>query len=142
MVNVYLQHSRVFRGGVTARLLDYETSDIRVFNKGDRLEVEFFIDSKGGGQTNLLVEISEKDFPILVKAMYLIKPSLVADFLETLSNNYISLKKKYADLEDENEELKDDAKDLAQHFASRFGMKATKKKATKKKATKKKARRR
>ena len=66
-----LKGTRVQRGGVTARRW-YETIPFVRLTAATELQISFSIDSKGGGQTQLQLEIGPEDFPTLVEAMSLV----------------------------------------------------------------------
>lgn len=63
-----LKNTKVYRGGATARNLIFETNSVeyRHFEK-DNIEFIFNIDSKGGGQTTVMVKVSIDDLYEIVR---------------------------------------------------------------------------
>ena len=59
-----LKHSRVFRAGLTAPSLNFETStcSASVNMRDESLDIRFNLASKGGGTTQVVVEIGKGDF--------------------------------------------------------------------------------
>jgi hypothetical protein len=64
-----LTHSNVLRGGVTARYWDPGTDEVDLSSNPKSVSLRFRIDSKGGGETEIEVNIRPKDFAPLLRAM-------------------------------------------------------------------------
>jgi hypothetical protein len=64
-----LSASEVHRAGYTARYRTRETNDIEVRHAGGCLQFYFLMDSKGGGTTRVYINISSKDFGLVIKEM-------------------------------------------------------------------------
>src|SRR5262249_15530796 len=64
-----LKHSKVYRGGVTAPSMSFETNQCSasVGVKTESLELRFEIASKGGGTTRILLRIGKGDFQTLLQ---------------------------------------------------------------------------
>jgi hypothetical protein len=69
MDRVMLQDTIVRRAGVTARQWHLETREVRCGSEGNKIEFLCRIKSKGGGTTEVLVQIGSQDFATLVGAM-------------------------------------------------------------------------
>jgi len=63
-----LKNTRVYRGGQTARNMNFETGEVSL-HAPSLIYFKFTMDSKGGGKTEVRVEIEPDDFPALVAAM-------------------------------------------------------------------------
>jgi hypothetical protein len=64
-----LPNARVRRGGSTAKRW-YETiNTVNLNYTTEELRINFSMSSKGGGDTDVQVEISPKDFPAIIEAM-------------------------------------------------------------------------
>lgn len=66
-----LKGTTVRRGGVTARYW-YETIDSVSISAATQINIAFTMDSKGGGRTQVQMEIGPEDFPTLVQMMSLV----------------------------------------------------------------------
>jgi hypothetical protein len=64
-----LTHSSVRRSGVTSRYWSPGTDEVDLSSTPRSLSVRFHIDSKGGGQTEIELNVRPKDFPALLRAM-------------------------------------------------------------------------
>ena len=66
-----LQHSRIYRAGVTAKLLNHETRECTFHaNAADRaLDLRFNLASKGGGTTSVLLRLGLGDLPAVLAAV-------------------------------------------------------------------------
>jgi hypothetical protein len=64
-----LTHSNVLRSGVTARYWASGTDEVDVSSNPKSVSIRFRIDSKGGGQTEVELNIRPKDFSALLRAM-------------------------------------------------------------------------
>jgi hypothetical protein len=64
-----LTHSNVLRSGVTARYWSHGTDEVDLASNPKSLSIRFRIDSKGGGETEIELNIRPKDFPALLRAM-------------------------------------------------------------------------
>ena len=74
----YLSKARIFRGGVTASQLNYETSKcfFKSNPKDQSLDFEFEIASKGGGNTLIIMQIGLEDISLILD-------SIASNFPET-----------------------------------------------------------
>jgi hypothetical protein len=74
-----LKHSKVYRGGVTAPSLRFETStcstDINL--RDESVDLRFDLASKGGGTTSVLLRIGKADFPALLQEIASKMPEFV-----------------------------------------------------------------
>ena len=66
-----LKGTTVRRGGVTARYW-YETINSVSISAASQINIAFSMDSKGGGRTQVQMEIGPEDFPTLVQMMSLV----------------------------------------------------------------------
>jgi hypothetical protein len=66
-----LKETKVRRGGVTARHW-YETIHTVAATASSELRISFSMDSKGGGRTQVQMEIGPQDFPTLLEMMSLV----------------------------------------------------------------------
>jgi hypothetical protein len=64
-----LTHSTVLRSGVTARYWLPGTDEVDLTSTPKSLSIRFHIDSKGGGQTEIELNIRPRDFSLLLRAM-------------------------------------------------------------------------
>ncbi len=68
-----LKNTIVFRGALSGTNLRHETGDVGVTNLNLRglpkLQVSFVISSAGGGQTDIVIDIGEEDYPALLARM-------------------------------------------------------------------------
>ena len=64
-----LKNSKMYRGGVTSPYRNMETNDIFVTNTSVFLRLQFSISSKGGGNTQILVDINRHDFGSILDLM-------------------------------------------------------------------------
>lgn len=66
-----LQHSKVYRAGVTANYLNIETSECSFHaNTSDKtLDLRFHLASKGGGTTSVLFQLGLDDLPAVLNAI-------------------------------------------------------------------------
>lgn len=71
----YLRESKVFRGGATANRLSRESTDIRVsgfqtrFDEERALHLWLSLNSKGGGTTDVRIDVAPADFGKLLRQM-------------------------------------------------------------------------
>lgn len=74
-----LEHSKVYRAGVTAQYLNIETSDCSFHvNASDKtLDLRFHLASKGGGTTSVLFQIGMDDLPAILEAIASAMPESV-----------------------------------------------------------------
>ena len=74
-----LQHSKVYRAGVTANYLNIETSDCSFNpNASDKtLDLRFHLASKGGGTTSVLFQLGLDDLPAVLSAIATALPESV-----------------------------------------------------------------
>src|SRR6185369_12569909 len=74
-----LEHSKVFRGGVTAPHLTAETRwcTYNVNLSDQALDLRFNLASKGGGTTSVLLQIGRKDLPAILDAIAEAIPDIV-----------------------------------------------------------------
>lgn len=63
-----MSQTKVYRGGVTSRYVNYETKEVRL-QASTCLDLTFKMDSKGGGRTYVSIQIESGDFPRLLSAM-------------------------------------------------------------------------
>lgn len=84
---VKLDDATVYRGGVTAKTLDYETKDCSFeYNRYRKtVEFRFRIASKGGGDTSILLRIGEKDIPKILQPIAENNPKMLPAFVRQLS---------------------------------------------------------
>ena len=63
-----LNHSKVYRGGVTARSYSRENSQCSasVDARDGTLQIQFYLASKGGGTTQVLLQIGKEDFQAII----------------------------------------------------------------------------
>ena len=69
MSSIKLQATNVFRAGVTARRMKFETDDVELTESGDALRVSFQMKSKGSGTSEVWVDVEAGDFPEFLKIM-------------------------------------------------------------------------
>jgi hypothetical protein len=69
MARVLLQDTIVRRAGVTARQWNLETREVRCGAEGKRIEFLCQISSKGGGTTEVLIQIGAQDFATIIATM-------------------------------------------------------------------------
>lgn len=69
MSSTKLQATKVYRGGVTARDLKFETDDVELTNTDNALRASFRMKSKGGGSSDVYMEAEAADFPAFLKIM-------------------------------------------------------------------------
>lgn len=64
-----LKNSKVYRGGVTAPNINFETSTVSasVNLRDESLDIRFNLASKGGGTTRVVLEIGKGDFQLLLQ---------------------------------------------------------------------------
>lgn len=64
-----LKSSKIYRGGVTAPNINFETSTVSasVNLRDESLDIRFNLASKGGGTTQVVLEIGKGDFHILLQ---------------------------------------------------------------------------
>ena len=74
-----LEHTKVYRGGITAPHLTIETSECSFHtNVAQRaLDLRFKLASKGGGTTSVLLRISLDDLPQVLEAIATVMPESV-----------------------------------------------------------------
>lgn len=77
-----LKGTKVRRGGVTARYW-YESIDSVWISAASQIHIRFAIDSKGGGQTQIQMEIGPEDFPTLVQMMSLVDRQAAMEAMST-----------------------------------------------------------
>ena len=80
-----LVHSKVFRGGATAKYLRPEVTDCTFDPNASEgsLDFRFKLASKGGGTTETLLRVGLKDLPMIVKATATAMPEGVGELLGT-----------------------------------------------------------
>jgi hypothetical protein len=68
---VELKHSKIFRGGITASRLTFETRSCSFCAnaEGRSLDIRFELASKGGGTTAVLLQIGIDDLPMILEAI-------------------------------------------------------------------------
>jgi hypothetical protein len=65
-----LKHTRILRGGITARRWTIETTQCNVdFRRDQSIALSFNLASKGGGTTSVLVEIGLEDVPLILEGI-------------------------------------------------------------------------
>lgn len=62
-----LKHATVSRSGVTVNHYNFETSKASVSATDDWLRFHFVMASKGGGNTDVQLEVGALDFPLVLK---------------------------------------------------------------------------
>lgn len=62
-----LKHSEVHRSGVTVNHWNWETDVCSVWATSQDVRFRFALDSKGGGRTDVLLTIGERDLPALLE---------------------------------------------------------------------------
>ena len=75
-----LQHSKIYRAGVTAQYMNMETSDCS-FNANtsdETLDLRFQLASKGGGTTSVLFQLGLDDLPVVLSAIATAFPQSVS----------------------------------------------------------------
>lgn len=61
-----LKHTKIYRGGVTASRLVFETRECELTTRSDHLSFDFAIASKGGGWTAVQLHLGKADIPELL----------------------------------------------------------------------------
>ncbi|WP_200156988.1 hypothetical protein [Allochromatium vinosum] len=88
-----LSSTKIYRGGKTANHLNFESKkcSFHVNPKDKSLDLRFELKSKGGGTTEVLLEIGEDDFPALLKAIAQKMPETVGILSEcaAIANNKV-----------------------------------------------------
>jgi hypothetical protein len=79
-----LKHVRISRSGVTARRYHFETSQCRYGVDEDGLRLRFDIASKGGGRTDILVEIGSDGLPAILEEIATATPRALELFTDAL----------------------------------------------------------
>jgi hypothetical protein len=64
-----LSSSKVYRAGRTARSWNYETDSVSVGTAKSAARLNFNLSSKGGGITEVQLEIGAQDFPAVIRTM-------------------------------------------------------------------------
>jgi hypothetical protein len=77
-----LKGTTVRRGGVTARYW-YESISSVSINASSQINIGFSMDSKGGGQTQVQMEIGPEDFPTLLQMMSLVNRQAAMEAMST-----------------------------------------------------------
>jgi hypothetical protein len=74
-----LEHTKIYRGGITAPYLTIETRDCTFnTNISERaLDLRFQLASKGGGTTSVLLQIGLDDLPLILEAIASAMPESV-----------------------------------------------------------------
>lgn len=77
-----LQHTKIYRGGITAQHLNIETSDCTFnANASDKaLDLRFYLASKGGGTTSVLFRLGLADLPAILAAIASSLPESITAF--------------------------------------------------------------
>ena len=78
-----LSAAKVYRGGLTANYVKFETEACRFEVKEETLNFSFNIASKGGGTTSVLLEIGEEDLPAILEMLLLGMPNFEVQMLDT-----------------------------------------------------------
>ncbi len=69
-MEIKLDDSKVYRGGVTAPSMSYETSQLAIGARPpSKVRVSFKMSSKGGGVSRVWVELGGQDFPAMLGKM-------------------------------------------------------------------------
>ena len=113
-----LQHTKVYRGGVTAPYLTIETREctFHANTKSSALDVRFNIASKGGGTTSILLQIGLADLPAILETIASTMPETAGVFSDCAA---IANKKNLEQLA-EARRVKDDEKARAQSLIDRL----------------------
>ncbi len=64
-----LNNAKVHRGGRTARFLVLETGQVDLTSTAQSIRFHHFLNSKGGGQTEVALDVGPKDFPQVIEMM-------------------------------------------------------------------------
>ena len=78
-----LSAAKVYRGGITANYVKFETEACRFAVRDEKLNFSFNIASKGGGTTSVLLEIGEEDIPAILEMLLLRMPNFEVQMLDT-----------------------------------------------------------
>jgi hypothetical protein len=109
---VQLKRTTVKRGGVTSSRW-YETIHSVSLGSRDGVQLRFNMSSKGGGYTDLLVEIGPDDFPTLLEAMSLV------DRQAAMQAMSLELSRQVRTQPDRNNELRKQTAESIRHLAER-----------------------
>jgi hypothetical protein len=77
-----LRHTFVKRGGITAKRWYGGTQVLDARLMPDALRLRFQLPSKGGGQTDIMLEIGAKDWPSIIQAFAVAQPGLAESLAE------------------------------------------------------------
>jgi len=64
-----LRSAKIYRAGRTARTWNYESDDAKIGTVKEAVRVNFNLNSKGGGVTEVQLQIGAQDFAVLVSVM-------------------------------------------------------------------------
>lgn len=103
-----LEHSKVYRGSVTASGLDFETNkcSASVDQEDGTLDIRFNLASKGGGTTSVLLQIGKEDFQVILREI----ATKIPDSVGILSDCASIANKKNLELLAEARKVHDDEK--------------------------------
>lgn len=104
-----LKDTTVYRGGSTAQSIPKETDQVSFQSRRETyhhqradvgvVRLSFTISAAGGGETALLVDLGEQDFPVLLGAMIQLAPSALLPMMASaVSHHMANLPKREADL--------------------------------------------
>ena len=88
----FLKNSRVLRGGASASRLQVEKTTLLISSddEDDGVYFSFSIASKGGGKTDVRVEVGSDDFQEVLEAMSAVNPRLAASLYASELNRILS----------------------------------------------------